>query len=115
MIRLSCAPILLGRTPFGRGVLQPFQRIIQDSLLAFLQHGAIEAFLQVRNKRRIRNELAYPFHINTGNNALQCAVTVLILQGRNKIKILDLFPVDHDRRGGDLENAAWGYKLLPQS
>ena len=27
------------------------------------------------------------------------------MQGRNKIKILDLFPVDHDRRGGDLENA----------
>ena len=75
---------------------QLYQRKIENTFFSLIQHGGIEAFLQIRNERRVLDDPMDFDHIYARHNALERTVAIFVLQGDDKIKILNLLAIQHD-------------------
>lgn len=71
---------------------QLYQRKIENTFFSLIQHGGIEAFLQIRNERRVLDDPMDFDHIYARHNALERTVAIFVLQGDDKSKYLIFLP-----------------------
>ena len=71
---------------------QLYQRKIENTFFSLIQHGGIEAFLQIRNERRVLDDPMDFDHIYARHNALERTVAIFVLQ----VCLTDHMPQDED-------------------